>query len=133
MTNNLPARANRLRLVHEALFSLNIGLAVRWAMAEANYSALTLQFWINRHLRLHPHSSVGGDAAFLLLALGITLCVFLLLRAFSSTFFVRRLLHSIAGILSVAALPFVWLYSARVHEPLPGFPNPPSAWLLIQL
>ena len=135
MGNDGPAYANQLQLLHEFLFSVNIGLIARLAMAYANYyqTEAALKLWFNRHLHLHPHSDVGGNAAFLLLALGITLGVFVVLRVFSRTFLSRAFLLYTAGIVSAVALPFSWLYGAYLHEPLPGLPDPPHALLMLEL
>lgn len=135
MKKNQTPRTNPLGIAHEFLFSLNLGLVARLVMAYANYyhTEATLKLWFNRKLGLHPHSDVGGNAAFLLLALEITLSILLLLRVFSRTSAIRAFLQYVAGIVSALALPFSWLYGAHLYEPLPGAPNPPHALLLLEL
>ncbi len=135
MKNNQPARENRLRLVHEALFSLNIGLMTRWVMAQANYylAELKIQLWVNRHLHLHPHSNVGGYGAFLTLALAMAFSIFLLLRLASHTLLAKELLRSAAGIVSLLTLPASWLYVTRLYPQPPGLPYAPRVWLLVEL
>jgi hypothetical protein len=129
------ARANRLRHVHEFFFSLNLGLAVRLATVErfSFFSEIKLQFWINRHLHLHPHSNVGGHTAFFIWALLLVLCIFLLLRLSSSTFLVKWVLRSAAGIVSLVALPVCWLREIHLFPVPPGLPNPPSPFVLVEL
>jgi len=119
LTNkNRPASTNRFRIVHEALFSINYGLLIRWVMAQANYvaSELAIKAWINNLLHLHPHSAVGGNLAFLLLALGVALGIFLLLRVLSSTTLSSEFLRSVAGILSLIGLPAAWFYRAHLYR-----------------
>ncbi len=135
MEKSRMPRKDYLRIAHEFLFSLNLGLVVRLAMAYANYyhTEGTLKFWLNRQLHLDPHSDVGGNAAFLLLALEITLSIFLLLRIFSQISLIRMFLLYAAGIVSAVALPFSWLYGAHLYEPPPGLPNPPHGLLFLEL
>lgn len=131
MKKSQTSRTGYLRIAHEFLFALNLGLVARWAMAQAgSYSELTLQLWINRHL--HPHSNVGGNIAFFVLALEVALSVFLLLRILSIFPWLKRFL-SMVGIVSLVALPSAWLYATRLREPFPGMPNAPRTWLYLEL
>jgi hypothetical protein len=135
MDENRPRRSNRVRLTHEALFSLNVGLAVRWAMAQANYSAneIRIKEWVNSYLHLNPHSNVGDNTALFVLSLEIALCIFVVMRIFSLGSWVDRLLLGSSGILSLVALPIAWLYSSRRWWSYPDLPHPPHALLLAEL
>ena len=135
MEGNRATHTRYLRYVHEFLFSLNAGLVTRWLMAQANYaeSELTIKGWINRRLHLHPHSDIGGNVAFLVLALGVALGTFLLLRVLSRTAWLNHFLRSVTGIVSLVALPASWLYRAHVYRPVPGLPNPPHILLFLEL
>lgn len=135
MHKDLPVRGRRLRIVYEFLLSLNLGLLARWAMAQANYasSEIRIKEWVNARLGLHPHSNIGGNTAFLLLALEVTLAVFLVLRVLSRTALSNQFLLVAGGILSMLSLPVSWFYRAYLYELLPGVPNPPHFWLYIEL
>jgi hypothetical protein len=123
------------RYLHEFLFSLNIALVVRWKSAATSLSPLepNLQFRINGALHLQPNSHFGGYAAFFALVLVVALSIFTVLRLFSRTRLAEEVLGSIAGPVSLVALPVCWLYVTYLF-PLPrGLPNPPRAGLFIEL
>jgi hypothetical protein len=123
------------KYLHEFLFSLNIALVIRWKSAAASLSPLepTLQFRINGALHLQPNSHFGGYAAFFAIVLVVALSIFTVLRLFSRTLLAKEALRSIAGPVSLVALPACWLYVTYLL-PLPrGLPNPPRAGLFIEL
>jgi hypothetical protein len=141
MHKNQPLQTSFLRRVHEFLFSLNLALVV---MLEGNQkpnrvfsllesTELPLQLRINGSLHLYPHDRVGANIAFLTLALGLTVLIFLLLRASSTTSFVTEFLRSIAGFVSLLALPISWLFVAHLLGPPFMTSNPPPALLLLEL
>jgi hypothetical protein len=66
---------------------------------------MRLQYRINGYLHLHPHSNVGAFMAMFGLALGLALCIVLVLRLSSLTLVAKEFLRSFAGILSLIALP----------------------------
>ncbi len=128
---------SHLRHLHEFIFSFNLALVVTWARNQtaAHFWGVPshLQFWINDHLHLPPHSGIGGYAAFLLSALEQALCIFVLLRLLSSTSLAREALSSVAGLASMTALPAFWLdFTHRFPQPL-TLPNPPRFWLFFEL
>lgn len=124
-----------LRFVRDSLFSLNIALVIRLANAQTSLTSLeaNLQFRINGAFGLNPHSNVGGNSAFFLVAFGLALGIFALVWAFSRTRFVGEALCSVSGAVSLVALPVGWLYVTHVFPVLPGLPNPPRAALLLEL
>lgn len=130
-----------LRYAHEFLFSLNIALV---AKLQGNQKPNRFFFWVdtgesslqsklNSHLHLHPHSPIGANLAFVVLALGMALCLFLLLRVLSSTVLVGRFLRSAAGIVSLLFLPVSWLCVTQLIPVLPPLPNPPHTLLVLEL
>jgi hypothetical protein len=142
MTNFVaPARQERdrndryFRFAYEFLVSLNVALIIRWQSAQTSFSSLesNLQFWINGQLRLHPHSSIGKNSAFFLMALPLTLGIFVLLRLASVSPIVRKALYRINGAVSLLALPAGWLYVTHNLPVLPGMLDPPRAALFVEL
>jgi hypothetical protein len=133
--NNTAMNELRLRLTYMFLFAMNIALVIRLEQAQISLSSLesNTKFRINAMLDLDPHSKVGGNTAFLALAVGIGLATWLLLWAVSWNTVVRQLLRSIAGVGSLVALPVAWLYIAHRHGVPAGLPNPPSAVLYLEL
>jgi hypothetical protein len=117
------------------LFSFNVGLLARWDMAQANYAwtELRLKDWINLRLHLHPHSDIGGDAAFLLLALEIAVVTLLGLRLLSKTGLSESTLFMAGGTIAFLALPASWFYRAHLYRPLPGLPDPPHIILFFEV
>ncbi len=141
MENIQPRETSYPRYVHEFLFSLNIALV---AKLEGNqkpnklFSLLdshevTMQLKINAYLHLHPHHQVGANSAFFAIALSLALCIFLVLRISSSTYLSRQFLRTVAGFLSLLALPASWLYVAHLLGSFSLLPNPPYALLLLEL
>jgi hypothetical protein len=55
------------------------------------------------------------------------------LRLFSNTFWARELLRSVAGMFSLLALPIHWFYVAHLYYQVTDLPNPPHAWLFLEL
>ncbi len=111
-------RTGCLNYFHEFFFAFNIALI---AKLEGNQKPnkffsflesgqMNLQQRINVFFNLHPHSSFGGDIAFIIYALALALCLFLFLRTFSRTHLLQRFLNSLAGFLALLALPVTWLY-----------------------
>jgi hypothetical protein len=135
MRSNHASTKSFIRYAYEFLFALNIGLVVRWVMAQANYfeSELKIQVWLSAHLHLHPHSQLAGHIAFVLLALEIALAAFVLLEIASYISSPHALPLSIAGIASLIALPLGWVYAARLREPPPGLPTLSNIWLNVEL
>jgi hypothetical protein len=134
MDKDLPSQIAFKRYVLECLFSLNIALCVRLANARTSFSSLepSLKWRINSLLHLQPHSSVGGYSAFFAVALALTLGMLAILRLCSRAVLAEKLLRSVAGIASLAALPVSWLY---VTHTIPVVPpgNLQSAWPLLEL
>lgn len=148
MQKNQSTHTNYLRYAYELLFSLNVALVGR--LAEIEYPLWGFRYWgileyrlefaIERHIYnySHPNSrfvpkDVEGHSAFLFLTLGAALCIFLLLRLFSHTRLAKELLRSVAGIVSLLALPAYWLYVRHLYPNRPDLPNPPRAWLFLEL
>src|SRR5258708_17689072 len=141
MKNNQPMRTGSLRCAHEFLFSLNIALL---AELQGNqkpnklFSFLDsiefrIQTRINAYLNLHPHSHVGGYTAFFALSLALALCIFFLLRISLRNFLVKEFLRSVAGFISLLALPISWFYVTQVLGPVPFSLNLPRPWLISEL
>ena len=111
----------------EFFVSLNIALAVIWEKSTLSPFSLEmhLQYRINGYLHLHPHSNVGGFMVMFGLALGLALCIVLVLRLLSGTLVVKEFLRSFAGIISLIAMPASWLYVnyALEHLPIPAAPG----------
>jgi hypothetical protein len=148
MEKNQSTCARYLRYAHELLFSLNIALVARWA--EVRHPVWGFYYWDVLEYRIefaiekiiytfsHPNSrfvpkDVEGHTAFLLLALGLALCIFLLLRLFAHTVLANESLRSVAGFVSLLALPTFWLYITNLNPQPPGLPNPPRALLFLEL
>jgi hypothetical protein len=133
-------RLNRYRFVPEFLLSLNLALIVEWADAQASLSgatALSITSWINRSLHLHPHSNIGGYTSFYIIALAGGLAIFGVLRLLSLVPLIEKVILSVAGLVSLLALPCAWL---SFRYCFPGFfrgqaalPDPPHLWLFIEL
>lgn len=131
--------ANSLRYAYEFLLSLNIGLATIWLKSVLSpfFLQVGLKYRMNAYLHLHPHNDIGGFIAFFLLATGLALCIFLLLRVFSRTFLAGEIVPSGAGMVSLVALPASWLYVnyALRHLPIPVAPDvyqPSLFWPLLE-
>jgi hypothetical protein len=119
----------RLRHAHELLFSLNLALVLKLEgnqkpnrlFSFLDFGEVSLQFKINGYLHLHPHHAVGANTAFLILALGPALLIFLVLRVLSRATIIEHLFRSAAGIVSLTALPIAWLvvtYVLGVDSPI---------------
>jgi hypothetical protein len=78
------------------------------------------------------HSNVGGNLAFLFLAIGLALCIFAVIRLLSSIISNQVLILGV-GILSILALPVCWLYLTYSfgYDPLRTDPSKPL--LLVEL
>ncbi len=139
MQNNHPIPVVYIRYAHEFLFSLNVALV---AKLEGNQEPnrlfsffdsgeISLQSKINGFLHLHPHHAVGANTAFLILALGMALCIFLVLRIASRTRVTEQLVRTAAGIVSLLVLPIAWLSVTNLLGAASGLPNPshPLLWL----
>jgi hypothetical protein len=136
---NHLTRASYLRYTHEFLFSMNIGLTAMWretqqrGLSSFMLREIYLEFKVNTWLHLYPSSNVGGYIVFFALALSLALCICLLLRLLSQTFLANWFLRSVAGPVSLIALPACWFYVSRVFGVLPGLPDPPGIWLLLEM
>jgi hypothetical protein len=131
---NSNKRSQFARYLVEVLFSWNLALIVQWQTDRIPFSILDfgqfqVQFWINSHLHLHPHSYVGGDSAFLLYALAWALFIFLVLRLFSATSVGNGFIRWAAGVICLLALPVSWLYEGTA----PTLPDPPHFLLALEL
>lgn len=130
-----------LNYFHEFLFAFNIALI---AKLEGNQKPnkffsflesgqMSLQQRINAFFSLHPHSSFGGNIAFIIYALAWALCLFLFLRIFSRTHLLQRFLNSLAGFSALLALPASWLYVTRLLGQFPILHRPPQVLLFVEL
>ena len=103
--------------VTEALFSLNVAaLAMLAAEMKPNryLSVLlsgeaNLKITLNHILAQHPHSNIGGNIAFLSMALIWAIPLFLLFQISVWETPSRWFFNYPAGVLSLIALPLVWL------------------------
>jgi hypothetical protein len=133
MTKEKPVPSTVLmRYTHEFLFSLNLTLLSALKLS-VFYFPYGIQHMINGYLHLHPHSGVGAWTVLLTSALVLALCIFFLLRLLASTSIAEQFLRSIAGIVSLIAMPALWLYYTHLSGQLPGLPDLPRALLLIEL
>ena len=95
-----------MRRISEFLLSLNLALAfvLHESIRGPFFVELRLQYVINDALHLHHHNNAGGYGAFFVLAMGLALCIFVLLRL-ASRLNVEGFLRSLGGVLLIAALP----------------------------
>jgi hypothetical protein len=135
MGKNLSTHTGYGRYLHEFLFSLNAALVFRLTSARTSFSNLEsrLKWQINDVLHLGAHSNVGGYTAFFALALGLALGIFVVLRLCSRTLLARELLRSVAGIVSLLALPVSWLYATHLFPVPRTLPNPRDPWIFLEL
>jgi hypothetical protein len=128
-------RLGSLRYLHEFLFSLNIVFVGRLVRANSSSFPLEtkLRFRINAYLHLDHHNNVGGYTALFAITLLLALCIFAVLRIFSKTLLVKEILLSVAGGVSLLALPTYCLYQTHLYGSPPGAPNPPHVLLLSEL
>jgi len=134
MQKNQEIRINKLRYLHEFMFSFNIVLAS--ILAQSNSSGFPLEtklkYRINDYLHLHPHNNLGGDIAPIAVILAFTFLIFSLMRILSGTALASELLRPVAGATAVLAFPGCWLYEMHSYES-PGAPNPPQILLTLEL
>ena len=148
MEKDQSNHANYLRYAHEFLFSLNVAFVARWANIRLPLKGFyfwdgleyKLEFAIERYFYNYSHPNirfvpkdVEGHTAFLFLTLVAAVCIFLFLGIFSRTSLVREFLRSVAGFVSLLALPAFWLYFTQLYPQFPDLPNPPRAWLYLEL
>jgi hypothetical protein len=134
LDRDLLSRTGNYAYFHEFLFSLNIALLLRWQSARTSFSDLEprLTWRINAALHLHLHNSVGGYTAFFALALALALGVFAFASLCAHTSWGEKVLRSIAGVVTLTALPACWLYVTHLFS-MRGLPNPPRIWLFLEL
>jgi hypothetical protein len=133
--------AKQLRYAHEALFALNLALVLKLEgnqvpnrfFSVLDFGEASLQSRINRYFQLHPHSAVGGNIAFIVPALVLALLLFALIRIAVASSLIRKVFVSAAGIVSLIALPVVWLSVVRLIGVAPPLPNPPHLLLYFEL
>lgn len=138
---NTPMSAGRLRFAHLVLFSLNLGLILKLEGNQRpnrlfsffDFGEIDLKDRINGALHLHPHHAVGGDVAFLLLAVSLAVVIFLVIGLSSKIRFIDQLFRLTAGIISLTALSVAWLIVANVLGITAPLPNPPRALLSVEL
>jgi hypothetical protein len=119
-------------IANDFLFSFNIVLLDRLINANTLSSVgPELQLHINNALGLDPDAYVGGYIAFVVFALGIAVVLCGILWTAAS--FVSTVVRLPYGIVSIAALPVVWISNAISHRIWPGLPNPPKGWLLLEV
>ena len=131
----------RRRYIHQILFCLNLALVLKlegnqkpnkfFSFFESGESPLKSK--INASLQLHPHHSFGANLAFLLLALVITLLLFIVLRILLTSSFLKNVFQSTAGVISLIALPAGWLWVSRLIGIGEPFPNGPRWALYLEL
>jgi hypothetical protein len=134
---NPPKSVHRLRVILAFLFSMSVALPAVWAinqgLSRLVMEEFSLQYRINTFLGLNTRSSVGGNMAAFAVVLAITLCIFLPLMLLSRTFGARWILRTVAGPVSLIALPVCRLHFAPIYWIPPGLPNPPSVWLVLEI
>ena len=148
MEKNQSMRARYPRYLLEFLFSLNVALVGRWTEVRQPFRGFyywdvleyRLEFAIEKLVYNYSHPNtrfvpkdVEGHTAFLLLTLVTALCIFLIFRLASRTFWAKEFLRSVAGIVSLVAVPAFWLNITRVYPQPPELPNPGRAWLFLEL
>jgi hypothetical protein len=139
----MHTRQSERRYAHEALFSINAGMIIKLfrnlTLGRSSIGAAdvrleqNLQWGINTHIHRFPQSSVGGYAAFTLLALIAAGTIFVVLRLFSLIRLEDRFLRLCAGLLSAILLPTCWLYVSALNPPPRGLPSPPLVLLAFEL
>lgn len=134
MENKQSLSAGYLRFTHELLFSLNIALVLVLARTFVTpFSTLErLAHAINRRLHFPLHSNVGGYAALFTLGAALACCMVLLLHISRNTWLTKQVLHSLAGVASLTALPICWLYVSYVMQQ-PSVSSNLRLWLLSEL
>ncbi len=131
-----PDRADTaLRYVHEGFFSANV--AIIFMLQEgltSRFPLLTqLKYKFNDYLHLHAHNNLGYWIGFFGLAFGLALCIFLLLALSSRTSFTKEFLRSVAGIVSLVAMPVCWYYVKRGTRELLPANFDPGLWSLLEV
>lgn len=135
--NQLP----RIRYLHEAASSINLACALAALLfaldLQPAVSALfRMDRVISRYLHLLPDIRVirvpkdeftEGYFAFFIPAIGLAVCLWLLLRLFSRRGPIREFLRSVSGIVALVALPVWWLCLMYVGERRYGW-NPLTAF-----
>lgn len=122
-----------LEASNDLLFCLNLALIVRLVNVQTSLSSLepNVTFWINSALGLTPQAYLGSYTAFFLIAAGLAFIMYAILRLLIS--YVSVVFRFSYGFVALIALPLIWLAHATIHEVLPGLPNPPHGWLLVEL
>jgi hypothetical protein len=80
---------------------------------------------------LHSHSDAGQYFSFCLVSLGLTICIFFLLRLISASVVAGVLLRFGGGVVPLVGVPTVWLYMEKVLAPfiiVPAYLN----WLAVE-
>ena len=138
---NQPTKSRSSRFLLEILFSLNIALVAKllgnqrpnWFFSRLEYGEASLGPRVNASLHLHPHSNIGANAAFIMYGMAWAACFFLLLEIFSGTPLAQRFRSSMAGVVSLLALPVYWLYVSRLLGSDSTLPRPPWVLLFLEL
>jgi len=127
--------SNTRSLLHELLFALNLGFALRLGLARITFSDSQshLQWRINSFFHLNPHQDLGAYAAFFVFAFWNAIVVFLLVRLLFLSSVLRRLWDRASGLASLLAMPLIVLYVRSVTPLLPGFPRIPTRFLAFEL
>lgn len=108
---------NKLRPIHEVLFSLNTGLVgIEIAVAVAGWSLIQpfdlMEMHVNSWLQIRQADFVRGYFAFYVPSIVGALCIWMILRLTSSSKPTNYLLHFIAGPLMLLGMPAYWQYVA---------------------
>jgi len=127
---NIPGQNQFIRVIYEALFSVNIALPV--ILEKSNTSPfwllVRLKYSINSYLHLHPHRDFGGYVAFFALAAALAIIILLVLRLFSKTLAVWVILKWTGGILALAVAPASWFRILHLgRSPLDFGPTWPAS------
>lgn len=140
--------AKSLRLFYELIVAANVAIVLRLADAQRPFWPVyyidrlegVWEFKIEKYMYTHSHPNsqfavmdANGHIAFLLLTLGMALCIFLFLRLIASTAFARELLHSVAGVVSILAFPIVAFYRISLYPWSPEFLIPSRLWLIAEI
>jgi hypothetical protein len=108
---------NRLRYIHEVLFSLNTGLmGTELAVTAGGWSwtsrLVRMEMHINYWLHIRQTDFVRGYFAFYIPSIAAALCIWALLRLTANSRLTNVVLNWIAGPLTLLALPVCWQYIA---------------------
>ena len=135
MTNR-PQRVFPTRLLHEALFSLNIGFAVAYGLftymnsTRGGSLGQRVVSTFNESFHLNKNGTVGLALAFVVPMAGLALFLFLLLLLlrFGAPALARVILDPVACLTALGAAPACWIYAIlRVRPGLVWFNGYP-AW-----